>query len=142
MGGTPGPELIPFRDYDIEIRTVSAQTNAIESLNVRYRLPLKARGHFPTEQTATKMPLPGHPDCWTATGKGQARWTMRWKTSAERLRHHLRRPLAGSRNLRMKTGRKHRSRYRPLAGADSSANPGCESHRYVAASTAQEGRCP
>jgi len=30
-------EFIPFLDYDLEIRTVICSTNAIESLNARYR---------------------------------------------------------------------------------------------------------
>ena len=47
-------EFIPFLDYDIEIRTVLCSTNAIESLNARYRRAVKARGHFPTEQAALK----------------------------------------------------------------------------------------
>ena len=41
-------EFIPFLDYDLEIRTVICSTNAIESLNARYRRAVKARGHFPT----------------------------------------------------------------------------------------------
>src|SRR5215469_6007071 len=45
-------EFIPFLDYDIEIRQVICTTNAIESLNARYRRAVKARGHFPTEQAA------------------------------------------------------------------------------------------
>jgi transposase-like protein len=45
-------EFIPFLDYDIEIRQVLCSTNAIESLNARYRRAVKARGHFPTEQAA------------------------------------------------------------------------------------------
>lgn len=47
-------EFIPFLDYDIEIRRVICSTNAIESLNARYRRAIKARGHFPTEQAALK----------------------------------------------------------------------------------------
>lgn len=47
-------ELIPFLDYDVEIRTVICSTNAIESLNARYRRAIKARGHFPNEQSALK----------------------------------------------------------------------------------------
>jgi transposase-like protein len=43
-------EFIPFLDYDVEIRRVLCSTNAIESLNARYRRAVKARGHFPTEQ--------------------------------------------------------------------------------------------
>jgi putative transposase len=45
-------EFIPFLDYDIEIRRVICSTNAIESLNARYRRAVKARGHFPNEQAA------------------------------------------------------------------------------------------
>ena len=45
-------EFVPFLDYDVEIRRVICSTNAIESLNARYRRAIKARGHFPTEQAA------------------------------------------------------------------------------------------
>ena len=47
-------EFIPFLDYDVEIRSVICSTNAIESLNARYRRAVRARGHFPTEQAAMK----------------------------------------------------------------------------------------
>src|SRR3954453_21443419 len=47
-------EFIPFLDYYLEIRTVLCSTNAIESLNARYRRAIKARGHFPSEQSALK----------------------------------------------------------------------------------------
>src|SRR5580700_3073301 len=49
-------EFIPFLDYDLEIRTVICSTNAIESLNARYRRAVKARGHFPTEQAGWIQP--------------------------------------------------------------------------------------
>ena len=45
-------EFVPFLDYDVEIRRVICSTNAIESLNARYRRAVKARGHFPSEQAA------------------------------------------------------------------------------------------
>ncbi len=71
-------EFIPFLDYDIEIRKVICSTNAIESLNARYRRAIKARGYFPTEQAALKCLYPvTRPSC--PTGTGRARWTMRWK---------------------------------------------------------------
>ena len=47
-------EFITFLDYDLEIRSVICSTNAIESLNARYRRAIRARGHFPTEQAALK----------------------------------------------------------------------------------------
>jgi putative transposase len=71
-------EFIPFLDYDTEIRQVICSTNAIESLNARYRRAVKARGHFPTEQAALKC-LYLVTRSLDPTGKGQIRWTMRWK---------------------------------------------------------------
>ena len=41
-------EFVPFLDYDVEIRRVICSTNAVESLNARYRRAIRARGHFPT----------------------------------------------------------------------------------------------
>jgi putative transposase len=43
-------EFIPFLDYDVEIRKMPCSTNAIESLNTRYRRAIRARGHFPTNK--------------------------------------------------------------------------------------------
>ena len=71
-------EFIPFLDYDIEIRQVICSTNAIESLNARYRRAVKARGHFPTEQAALKC-LYLVTRSLDPTGRGKARWAMRWK---------------------------------------------------------------
>jgi putative transposase len=71
-------EFIPFLDYDVEIRRVLCSTNAIESLNARYRRAVRARGHFPTEQAALKC-LYLVTRSLDPTGTGQARWTMRWK---------------------------------------------------------------
>jgi transposase-like protein len=47
-------EFIPFLDYDVEIRRIICSTNAIESINARYRRAIRARGNFPTEQAALK----------------------------------------------------------------------------------------
>jgi putative transposase len=71
-------EFIPFLDYDEEIRRVICSTNAIESLNARYRRAVRARGHFPTEQAALKC-LYLVTRSLDPTGAGRARWTMRWK---------------------------------------------------------------
>ena len=57
-------EFIPFLDYDVEIRKVICSTNAIESLNARYRRAVRARGHFPNEQAAMK-PCIWSPGVWT-----------------------------------------------------------------------------
>src|SRR5258707_11264559 len=71
-------EFIPFLDYDLEIRTVICSTNAIESLNARYRRAIKARGHFPSDQAALKC-LYLVTRSLDPTGAGRARWAMRWK---------------------------------------------------------------
>jgi putative transposase len=71
-------EFVPFLDYDIEIRAMICSTNAIESLNARYRRAIRARGHFPTEQAAMKC-LYLVTRSLDPTGTGRARWTMRWK---------------------------------------------------------------
>ncbi|WP_432903921.1 IS256 family transposase [Micromonospora matsumotoense] len=71
-------EFIPFLDYDLEIRTVICSTNAIESLNARYRRAVKARGHFPNELAALKC-LYLVTRSLDPTGDGRTRWTMRWK---------------------------------------------------------------
>jgi putative transposase len=71
-------EFIPFLDYDVEIRKVLCSTNAIESLNARYRRAVKARGHFPTEQAALKC-LYLVTRSLDPTGRGRARWAMRWR---------------------------------------------------------------
>jgi transposase-like protein len=71
-------EFVPFLDYDVEIRRVVCSTNAIESLNARYRRAVKARGHFPTEQAALKC-LYLVTRSLDPTGRGRAKWAMRWK---------------------------------------------------------------
>ena len=71
-------EFVPFLDYNVEIRKVICSTNAIESLNARYRRAVRARGHFPTEQAALKC-LYLVTRSLDPTGQGRTRWTMRWK---------------------------------------------------------------
>jgi putative transposase len=71
-------EFIPFLDYDVEIRRILCSTNAIESINARYRRAVRARGHFPTEQAALKC-LYLVTRSLDPTGRGKARWAMRWK---------------------------------------------------------------
>jgi transposase-like protein len=71
-------EFIPFLDYDVEIRRIICSTNAIESLNARYRRAVRARGHFPTDQAALKC-LYLVTRSLDPTGRGRSRWSMRWK---------------------------------------------------------------
>lgn len=71
-------EFVPFLDYDVEIRKVICSTNAIESRGARYRRAVRARGHFPTEQAALKC-LYLVTRSLDPTGRGRARWMIRWK---------------------------------------------------------------
>jgi putative transposase len=63
---------------NVEIRRVICSTNAIESLNARYRRAIKARGHFPNEMAALKC-LYLVTRSLDPTGQGRARWAVRWK---------------------------------------------------------------
>jgi putative transposase len=74
------PEFVPFLAFDKEIRTIICTTNAIESLNARFRRSVKARGHFPTEQAALKH-LYLTVISLDPTGRGRKRWSNRWKAA-------------------------------------------------------------
>jgi putative transposase len=80
-------EFVPFLDYDVEIRSMICPTNAIESLNARYRRAIRARGHFPTEQAAMKclyLVTRGLDPPAQAAADGRCAGSR-----VERLRHHL-----------------------------------------------------
>jgi len=48
-------EFVPFLEFPAELRRVVYTTNAIESLNARFRRAVRHRGHFPNEQAALKV---------------------------------------------------------------------------------------
>jgi putative transposase len=48
-------EFVPFLEFPLELRKVVYTTNAIESLNARFRRAVRHRGHFPNEQAALKV---------------------------------------------------------------------------------------
>lgn len=48
-------QVIPFFAFPPEVRRVIYTTNAIESVNARLRKIIKTRGHFPTDEAATKL---------------------------------------------------------------------------------------
>jgi putative transposase len=47
--------VIPFFAFPAEVRKVLYTTNALESVHARLRKILKTRGHFPTDEAATKL---------------------------------------------------------------------------------------
>jgi transposase-like protein len=48
-------EFVPFLEFPPELRKIVYTTNAIESLNARFRRAVRHRGHFPNEQAALKV---------------------------------------------------------------------------------------
>lgn len=48
-------QVIPFFAYPPEVRSIIYTTNAIESLHTRLRKIVKNRGHFPSDEAATKL---------------------------------------------------------------------------------------
>lgn len=47
--------MIPFYAFPDEVRRIIYTTNAIESLNAKLRRAVRARGHFPTDDSAMKL---------------------------------------------------------------------------------------
>lgn len=85
-------EFIPFLDYDVEIRKVICSTNAIESLNARYRRAGQGPRPLPERAGRVEVSVPGDP----IAGPHRSRpnpMDDALETRVERLRHHLQRPL-------------------------------------------------
>jgi putative transposase len=61
-------QVIPFFAFAPALRKIIYTTNAIESLNAQVRKAVRMRGHFPSEEAATKL-------IWLVLRKVQARWT-------------------------------------------------------------------
>ena len=60
--------VIPFFAFPPEVRRVIDTTNALESVNARVRKIIKTRGHFPTDEAATKL-------IWLALRNITAAWS-------------------------------------------------------------------
>ena len=48
-------EVIPIFAFPTEVRRIIYTTNAIEALNSKLRRAVRARGHFPSDEAATKL---------------------------------------------------------------------------------------
>jgi putative transposase len=48
-------QFTPFLAFPPELRRIVYTTNAIESLNARFRRAVRHRGHFPNDQAALKV---------------------------------------------------------------------------------------
>jgi transposase-like protein len=60
-------QVIPFFAFPPEVRRVIYTTNALESVHARLRKIIKTRGHFPTDDAATKL-------LWLALRNITANW--------------------------------------------------------------------
>jgi putative transposase len=61
-------QVIPFFAFPPAVRKVIYTTNAIESVNARLRKIIKTRGHFPSDESATKL-------IWLALRNITAEWS-------------------------------------------------------------------
>lgn len=70
-------EVIPFFAFPDEVRRIIYTTNAIEALNSKLRRAVRARGHFPSDEAATKL-------IWLALRNITAEWSrasQHWKAA-------------------------------------------------------------
>ena len=71
-------QVIPFFAYPADVRRIIYTTNAIESLNMQLRKIIKTRGHFPSDEAATKL-------LYLALRNIATKWTstpLSWKAAA------------------------------------------------------------
>lgn len=69
--------VIPFFAFPPEVRRIIYTTNAIESVNAQVRKIIKTRGHFPSDEAATKL-------IWLALRNITAEWSRpayNWKSA-------------------------------------------------------------
>lgn len=55
FGGAPGRRSSPFFAFPKDVRRIIYTTNAIEALSSKLRRAVRARGHFPSDDAATKL---------------------------------------------------------------------------------------
>ena len=62
-------EVSPFYAFPREVRRILYTTNAIEALNAKLRRAVRARGHFPSDDAATKL-------LFLVLNRSEKRWIM------------------------------------------------------------------
>ena len=75
----------PFFAFPSEVRRILYTTNAIESLNYQLRKVIKSKGHFPTDDAATKL-------LYLALRNAEKNWKMppkTWKTTLNQFAIHF-----------------------------------------------------
>ncbi len=69
--------VVPFFAFPPDVRRIIYTTNAIESVHARLRKIIKTRGHFPSDEAASKL-------IWLALRNITADWrraTREWKAA-------------------------------------------------------------
>ena len=69
--------MIPFFTFPPQVRRVIYTTNALESVNAQVRKIIKTRGHFPSDEAASKL-------IWLALRNITAKWSKSahdWKAA-------------------------------------------------------------
>ena len=76
--------VIPFMSLPAPLRRIVYTTNAIEGLNRHVRKAIKTRGHFPDEQSATKL-------IYLALIRADAKWQRNraWTAARASLKIHF-----------------------------------------------------
>lgn len=62
-------QVIPFFAFPVAVRRIIYTTNAIEALNAKLRRAVRTRGHFPTDEAATKL-------LWLVLRRVAGEWKM------------------------------------------------------------------
>jgi putative transposase len=69
-------KVIPFFAFPPEVRRVIYTTNAMESVNARLRKIIKTRGHFPSDESATKLIWLALRNITADWGRGANTWKL------------------------------------------------------------------
>ena len=75
----------PFFAFPFEVRRIIYTTNAIESLNYSLRKIIKSKGHFPTDDAATKL-------LYLALRNAEKKWLQApktWKSALNQFAIHF-----------------------------------------------------
>jgi putative transposase len=102
-------QVIPFFAFPAAVRRIIYTTNAIESLHSKVRKAVRGRGHFPSDEAATKL-------IWLALRNITAKWKnppIQWHAAKAQFAIQFEDRFVMTRG-RFSTGRlTHRNSYRP-----------------------------
>jgi putative transposase len=88
------PHVIPFFAFPPAVRRVLYTTNALERVHARLRKILKTRGHFPTDEAATKLIWLALRNITANWGKAANYWHLAMNQLAILYEDRFTRPLA------------------------------------------------